>query len=45
MQHKLQYDTGVAMQECSTTLVVQYNTGKLAKTVHPDSFHVEPSSL
>ena len=54
MQHKLQYDTGVAMQDnaaqhwwCSTILTANTisNTGKLSKTVHPDSFGEEPSSL
>ena len=54
MQHKLQYDTGVAMQDsaaqhwwCSTILTANTisNTGKLSKTVRPDSFGEEPSSL
>ena len=54
MQQKLQYDTGVAMQDnaaqhwwYNTILAVNIisNTGKLAKTVHPDSFGEEPSSL
>ena len=53
-QRKLQYDTGVAIQDnaaqrwwYNTILVVSTisNTSKLAKTVHPDSFRVEPSSL
>ena len=53
-QRKLQYDTGVAIQDnavqhwwLDTILAVNAisNTGKLAKTVHPDSFRVEPSSL
>ena len=53
-QRKLQYDTGVAIQDnavqqwwLNTILVVNAisNTGKLAKTVYPDSFRVEPSSL
>ena len=46
-QNKLQYDTGFAMQDnatqhwwYSTILVANTisNTGKLAKTAHPDSF-------
>ena len=54
MQRKLQYDTGVAIQDnaaqhwwYNTILAVTTisNTGKLAKAVHPDSFRVEPSSL
>ena len=53
-QRKLQYDTGVAIQDnaaqrwwYNTILVVSTisNTSRLAKTVHPDSFSVEPSSL
>ena len=53
-QHKLQYDTGVAMQDnaaqlCwyNTILAVStiLNTGKLAKTVHPDSSGEEPCAL
>ena len=52
-QHKLQYDAGVAMRD-NAAQHWQYNTiaastisniGKLAKTIHPDSFRVEPSSL
>ena len=53
-QRKLQYDTGVAIQDnaaqhwwYNTILVANTisNTGKLAKTAHPDSFRVKPSSL
>ena len=53
-QHKLQFDTGVAMQNnakqylwYSIILVANTipNTGKFAKTVHLDSFREEPSSL
>ena len=53
-QRKLQYDTGVAMQDKAAqhwwynTIIAANtisNTGKLAKTVHPDSFLVEPLSL
>ena len=53
-QHKLRYDTGVAMQDnaaqhwwYSTTVAANTisNTGKLSKMVHPDSFGEEPSSL
>ena len=54
MQRKLQYDTGVAIQDnaaqhwwYNTILAANTisNTGKHDKTVHSDSFHVEPSSL
>ena len=53
-QHKLQFNTGVAIQHnaaqhwwYNTILVTNTisNTGKLTKTVHSDSFRVEPSSL
>ena len=53
-QHKLQYDIGVVMQDnakqhwwYSTILAANTisNTDSLAKTVHPDSFGEEPSSL
>ena len=51
-QHKLQYDTSVAMQDntaqhwwYNTILTANTisNTGKLSKMVHPDSFGQEPS--
>ena len=54
MQHKLKYDTGVAIQDnaaqhwwYSTILMANTisNTGKLSKMVHPDFFGEEPSSL
>ena len=53
-QHKLQYNIGVAMQDngaqhwwYSTILAANTisNTDKLAKTVHPDFFGEESSSL
>ena len=52
-QHKLQYDTGAAMQDTvaqhwwyDTILAASTisNTGKLSKTVHADFFRVEPLS-
>ena len=53
-QHKLQYDTGVAIQDNAAqhwwysrvlTASTISNTGKLSKMVHLDSFSEEPSSL
>ena len=54
MQHKLQYDTGVAIQDNTAqhwwySIILMANTisntGKLSKIIHPDSFGEEPSSL